>query len=379
MITRIDIEYFKCFELLKLPLSSLTLLSGSNASGKSSVLQTLVLLHQTMREYEWSTRLMLNGTAIRLGTVSDVIDQVHGRHMFKLSIIDNEITYHWEFTGERDEMSISTDRVSVGEKTVKEPKALRYLLPTSEEKITSSLTNRLRRLTYITAERLGPREVYTMDDPQDATIVGSNGEHAVSLLYSGRDESVLDKLTLPEISPTRLRQTSERMRTFFPGCSLDIKQVPHTNVVTLGVRTSDSTEFLRPIHAGFGITQILPIVVATLSAAEGDIILIENPEVHLHPAGQALMGQYLADVARAGIQVIVESHSDHILNGIRRSVKASRLNAEEVTIHFFKPRNLEEPQVVSPQLDKSGNIDTWPEGFFDQFDKDMNYFVGWDN
>lgn len=209
-------------------------------------------------------------------------------------------------------------------------------------------------------------------------MVGPNGEHAVSLLYSGRDESVLDKLTLPEIPPTRLRQTTERMRTFFPGCSLDIQQVQHANVITLGVRTSDSTEFLRPIHAGFGITQILPIVIAALSAAEGDIILIENPEVHLHPAGQALMGQFLANVARAGIQVIVESHSDHRLNGIRRSVKASQLSPEQVAIHFFNPPNSEATQVVSPQLDDSGNIDTWPEGFFDQFDKDMNYFVGWD-
>ncbi len=304
MITRIDLEYFKCFELLKLPLGSLTLLSGSNASGKSSVLQALVLLHQTIREHEWSVRLMLNGNTIRLGTVSDVIDQVHGRHMFRLSIVDDETSFRWKFTGERNELSLSTDMVTVGEKITKNPKLLHYLLPPKEDQITSSLANRLRRLTYITAERLGPREVYTLSDPQGNTMVGPTGEHAVSLLFSGRDEHVLDKLTLAKIPPTRLRQTIERMRIFFPGCSLDIQQVPHTNVVTLGIRTSDSTEFLRPIHAGFGITQILPIVVAALSAAEGDIILIENPEVHLHPAGQALMGQFLADVARAGIQVI---------------------------------------------------------------------------
>ena len=70
MLTRLDLKYFKCFELLRLPLGHLTLLAGSNASGKSSALQALVLLHQTMREHEWSTRLMLNGDAIKLGTVS---------------------------------------------------------------------------------------------------------------------------------------------------------------------------------------------------------------------------------------------------------------------------------------------------------------------
>ncbi len=72
MLTRLDIQHFKCFELLRLPLASLTLLSGTNASGKSSVLQALVLLHQTMREHEWSTRLMLNGGAIRLGGLDPV-------------------------------------------------------------------------------------------------------------------------------------------------------------------------------------------------------------------------------------------------------------------------------------------------------------------
>ena len=165
---------------------------------------------------------------------------------------------------------------------------------------------------------------------------------------------------------------------FFPGCSMILQQIPQVNAVTLGLRTSDETDFHRPVHVGFGLTQVLPIVVAALSANAGDIILIENPEVHLHPAGQALMGQFLAEVAKAGVQVIVETHSDHVLNGIRRSVKAEILKLELVAIHFFRPRSMGGSQVISPLLDKTGNIDIWPEGFFDQFDKDMNYFAGWE-
>ncbi len=89
------------------------------------------------------------------------------------------------------------------------------------------------------------------------------------------------------------------------------------------------------------------------------------------------MGQFLADVARAGVQVMLETHSDHILNGIRRSVKAERLKPEQIAIHFFRPRSENIAQIISPQLDISGNIDCWPVGFFDQFDKDINYFAGW--
>ena len=106
-------------------------------------------------------------------------------------------------------------------------------------------------------------------------------------------------------------------------------------------------------------------------------MLIENPEVHLHPAGQALMGLFLADVARAGVQVVVETHSDHVLNGVRRAVKRGDLAPDEVAIHFFRARSEGGAQVHSPTIDSAGNIDVWPAGFFDQFDKDMNYFAGW--
>jgi predicted ATPase len=320
---------------------------------------------------------MLNGAAIRLGTVADVVDKINGRQIFEVGIADGDLTYHWAFVGERDEMSMAVDRITIDLATSEKPKVLRYLLPPATENDNSSLANRLRRLTYLTAERVGPREVYTLEDRQIAPVVGPAGEHAVSVLHWGRDEHVMDALTLADVPPTRLRQVEERMRSFFPGCALRLQQVPQANAVTLGLRTSNDTDFHRPIHAGFGLTQVLPIVIAALSATSEDILLIENPEVHLHPAGQALMGQFLADVAEAGIQVIVETHSDHVLNGIRRSVKETRLRAEDVTIHFFRQRSTEATQVISPALDDSGTIDSWPDGFFDQFDKDMNYLIGW--
>lgn len=208
-------------------------------------------------------------------------------------------------------------------------------------------------------------------------MVGPVGEHALSLLHWGRDEPVPDGFAVEGGPKTRLRQVEAQMRLFFPGCALEIPQVPQANAVTLGLRTSDDTGFHRPIHIGFGLTQVLPIVIAAVSASKGDILLIENPEVHLHPAGQAHMGRFLADVARAGIQVIVETHSDHVLNGIRRSVKAGGISPEQVALYFFRSRTENGAQVTSPQIDGAGNLDAWPNGFFDQFDKDVNYLAGW--
>ncbi len=378
MLTRLELRLFKCFEVLKLPLAPLTLLSGLNSSGKSSVLQALVLLHQTMREHEWATRLALNGADVRLGTVVDVVNEVHGRTGFEAGVTDDTSACQWVFKGDRREMSMQVTQVSLNGRKTENPQVLRHLLPPNANGSVVPLADRIRGLTYITAERVGPQETYPLEDPYDADLVGARGEHTVSVLHWRRDESVPSLLALSGTPPTLLRQVEARMQTLFPGCGLDLQQVAQTNAVTLGLRTSDATGFHRPIHTGFGLTQILPILVAALSGPAGRLLLIENPEVHLHPAGQASLGGFLADVAGAGIQVIVETHSDHVLNGVRRAVKENRLRPDHVAIHFFKPHSDEGAQVHSPMLDAEGNIDEWPEGFFDQFDKDMNYFAGWD-
>ncbi len=377
MLNRLDLSCFKCFEQLCLPLAPLTLLTGFNASGKSSVLQALVLLHQTMREHEWSTRLALNGAGVRLGAMPDVVDEEFGRGGFDILLADDKDICEWAFEGDRRDMSMKVRRVSVNGRTVEAPPELRYLLPPDEESA-QPLARRLRGLTYITAERVSPQDTYALEDRYDVTAVGPRGEHAVSLLHWGQDKPVLAELALPEISsPDRFMQVEGRMRKFFPGCRLEVRLAPRATTAMLGIRTSDSTEFHRPTHTGFGLTQCLPIIVAALSVARGDIVLIENPEVHLHPAGQALMGQFMADIAHAGVQVLVETHSDHVLSGIRRSVKAGILAADQVAIHFFRPRSADQPQVESLMLGDAGNIDSWPEGFFDQFDRDASYFAGW--
>jgi len=373
VLTRVELRYFKCFDLLRLPIAPLTLLTGLNASGKSSVLQAIVLLHQTMREHEWSTRLVLNGSGVRLGAASDVA----GRTGFEVALGDDDGVYRWEFGGARQDMSMEVRLVAVDDRTFDIPQELRFLLPLGEAEAASQITGPLRNLTYITAERIAPQEAYPLEDPQLVSVVGPRGEHAVSVLYWGRDEPVIEDLALQDVPAIRLHQVQRRMSTLFPGCELDLQQAPRANAVTLGLRTSKATDFHSPVHTGFGLTQVLPIVVAALSASRGDIILLENPEVHLHPAGQSLMGQFLADVARAGIQVVVETHSDHVLNGVRRAVRGCRLQSEQVAIHYFRSPGNDTSQVLSPTLDDSGNIDDWPEGFFDQFDKDANYFAGW--
>lgn len=413
MLNHLDLKCFKCFEELHLPLAALTLLSGANASGKSSVLQALVLLHQTMREHEWSTRLMLNGKSIKLGTVLDVINESQGGKSFEIGLTYKNISYSWAFTGERNELSMGIEKIKIINNTTEtenlidipelkknqddKPFYLQKLLPQyytlASNNFHMPLLSGIRKnngitdihkplttgFTYITAERIGPREVYALEDRQIAYAVGPMGEYAMSLFYSKRDEPILDGLILKsESRNTLFHQVTARMQQFFPNCLLAVEKVQNVNAVTLRLKTSNETELHRPINVGFGLTQVLPIVIAGLSAQKEDILLIENPEVHLHPAGQALMGMFLAEIASAGVQVILETHSDHILNGIRRFVKEGGISHEHVAFHFFNPRSADAPQLISPQINVHGDLNCWPDGFFDQFDKDMNYFAGWD-
>lgn len=378
MITRIDLKHFKCFEDVKIPLAPLTLLTGLNASGKSSVLQALILLHQTMREHEWSTRLALNGEIIKMGMVPDVVDEVSGRDSFSIALVDDKLTYDWEFEGDRRDMSLKVCSIAINGEKHRYPETLRYLLPPNKTS-PSSLTQSLKNLTYISAERTLPQDVYALEDPYFSSSIISKEDRMVSLLHWNGNEPILKELKLPGITDTRLRHVQEYMNTLFPGFGIDLRHIPQTDVATLRLRTSPDTEFHKPTHTGLGLTHSLPIVVALLSASSGEIIVVENPEAHLHPAGQALMGSFLAKAATAGVQVLVETHSDHVLNGVRRAIRSDDhlISADQAIIHFFKSRFDGGPQIISPNLDDSGNIDYWPPGFFDQFDKDMNYFAGW--
>ena len=96
-------------------------------------------------------------------------------------------------------------------------------------------------------------------------------------------------------------------------------------------------------------------------------MLVENPEAHLHPAGQSKLGRFLARVAGSGVHVVVETHSDHVLNGARLAVAQDRsLPAGDMIVHYF-----DHGQTLPIQVNDKGELDHWPAGFFDQFESDL--------
>jgi len=388
MLTQIMVEHFKCFKKLKLPLAPLTLLSGMNASGKSTTLQALILLQQTVTEQEWSTSLFLNGENITLGAASDVIDKVTGRREFKIGLQTDQIDSVWTMEADnRAALAVPLKQLAWREDHEWQYFAgqgvpYRYLLPVSllaQSPSAQQLATKLTRLSYISADRIGPRETYPMSSPHQHTTVGPRGERTAWFLHQFADHKPMAGLLRHEAVPTLQRQTEAWLSHFFPQAALAIQPVHNANLVTLGLRTNKATDYHRPQNVGYGLTHILPILTACLGAKESDVIVIENPESHLHPVGQAEMGEFLALCANSGLQIILETHSDHILNGIRRALKKQLITPEQVAIHFFRPRQDEDDGVViSPLVDNLGNLSEWPENFFDQFDKDSQFLLGWD-
>lgn len=128
-----------------------------------------------------------------------------------------------------------------------------------------------------------------------------------------------------------------------------------------------------PAHSGFGLTYSLPILVAGLLVKPGSILIVENPEAHLHPQGQSQIAQFLARVAASGVYVVVETHSDHIINGTRLSCadREHPLQSDDVIIHYFDRDNEGAPSVEAIRVNSRGNLSKWPVGFFDQFERDL--------
>jgi len=399
MLQQIVLEYFKCFERLKLPLAPLTLLAGLNASGKSTTIQALALLHQTLAEHPLSPGLVLNGKDVTLGSADELVDKVTGRDRFGIGLEHSDTRALWRMEAENDSLLapfIDLEWGHDGQSGTlrREPKSEGMLAVSGTAEtadVIAPLLRTLRTLTYISADRIGPRETYPASNSTQQSGVGARGEYTPWFINHYEDLEIPTMMRHPEAGPPLRRQVEAWLGSFFPGSGFEIALLPRTNLLVMRLRTSTATNYHRPANVGYGLSHVLPVITACLGAvglAQRDsqvapLVMVENPELHLHPAGQSAMGVFLARAAATGAQVIVETHSDHILNGIRKAVKGIDgdpvLTPEQVAIHFFQPRDDsgQRPQVISPVIDQQGNLDTWPPDFFDQYEKDLGSLIGW--
>ncbi|MGC0377630.1 AAA family ATPase [Streptomyces sp. SAI-229] len=373
MLESLTLTNFKAFARQEIRLAPFTLLTGLNSSGKSSVLQALALLRQSYESGDLAgareAGLLLNDELVQLGTGQDVRHEAYdddtGPHI-ALALRGDGAAVRWTAVYEReaDHLKLVPDEQGIQQ----EPAAL---LP--------SLFG--PGFQYLKADRVSPQVSYPRSHHAVTTrgFLGAHGEHTVNYLRTHQDEPVTgEALRLPDAaSPSLLAQTEAWMQRLCPGVRLVAEDIDGTDAVRLGYHFgsgfSESNRY-RPTNVGFGLTYVLPVVVACLSARPGTLVLLENPEAHLHPQGQTWMAYLACAAAASGAQIVMETHSDHVLNGLRLQVKNGRLAAGETAVHYFR-RKGQTTEVVSPVIGPDGTLSEWPEGFFDEWENSLDQLL----
>ena len=366
MIDNIAVKYFKCFRDSKFDLRSLTVISGMNSAGKSTVLQSLILLSDLLNDDLLQATVNLNRTGLRLGSAGEILNEYAP---------DNALSFGVTSGVERLEVvleQVARTDLSFNLKSLTLAKGrsrFRYdPLRKTRTSLSGNVIQSLENLKWISSDRLGPRDLFPLKDIRALRSVGCDGRDAASRLFWLQENPVIDGLTLDHVPNTLYHQLQARLSEIFPGAEFKISRPDNGLSVALRFRASKKSDFRRLSNVGYGYSQIFPILVELLTAKIGDIVLIENPEVHLHPKAQQQLSFFIAQSAMAGVQVVVETHSDHVLNGVRLAVHRKVLDPNQVFLHFLS-RNLDGEIVMeSPLFRPNGKLSSWPDGFFDQYD-----------
>ena len=376
---KIELNNFKCFNSVSIPLNGLTLLTGANGAGKSSVIQAFTLLRRTIehcakwndkdKRYEYPTgsetnnlNVELNGAyCLALGTSAQVLRINSNEDFVEIKFIDGEsyLSVNYD-TGGGNELHITPNKVqnTLGK----------------ESKLFA------QEFFYLNAERIGPRisqRVKFYDYPN----VGWQGEFVAQILgdpdFSQKFVVDENRRAAESESPRIIQQTKVWMNFVLPGFDIDASYSP--DLLSAQIRVDNSFtrgNLVLATNVGFGISYVLPVVVTGLLAPKGSFMIVENPEAHLHPAAQSKIGRFLAVIANAGVNVIVETHSDHVINGIQIATVKNEITSSLVTINYFSSKEQQpQPECVSISLNEKGELSEWPDGFFDQTQKDFAQLI----
>lgn len=363
MLKSLTLKNFKPFENQCFELRALTLLSGLNSSGKSSLLQALLLLRQSYQKNLLpDVGLALNGDLVSIGTAQDALFERAEEDIITFKIEEQNILSKWIF-------NYTTDA-----------EVIRNSLDSEVDDLIYKSNIFTDKFYYLQAERISPQPYFKISKlaVNKHKEIGNKGEFTPYFISVYEHEEIAHKnMAYPKQESMNFKlQVEAWLGEISPGTRIDIQSYSNHPTVDI-VSLQYSYGLSNPYHSanvGFGITYTLPILVALLSATPDTLILLENPEAHLHPKGQSKMGELLALAASCGIQIIVETHSDHLLNGIRLAVRNKGVKAENIQLHYFD-RYLQKGQaitkIISPRIYQDGGIDEWPDGFFDQAEKDL--------
>lgn len=313
MIDTVRMRNFKCFEEQSIQLAGLNVLAGLNGTGKSTVIQSLLLLRQTgLGKDGRPESLRWHGSLVDPGSFEDALHADSEQNRIALEAVFQSSGSVGIEVGGTDagdaEMIDSTGFPGASDTSLYRPS-----------------------LFYLGADRLGPQKTLPHE----------------SLRHADAPSGML------------WEQVNACLGGISPGAEVRMYGLPDDRA-----------------QAGFsfGLSYALPVIVALLSARNDDLVLIEHPEAHLHPAGQTKLAELAARAAAAGAQVILETHGDHILDGIRLAVRKAIIAPDQTAFHYFRRKDLS-VEIETPAIREDGRLDFWPDGFFDQHERNLAALV----
>lgn len=375
MIRALKLKNFKCFEDLKdTETRQITLLTGSNGRGKSSLFQSLLLIAQSFRSGRNLETLKINGRFVSLGTFDDILRKNCQCNTIEMSFTtddldENQIELTWVAVDAKPKCAnLKSFKVKYKDGKTRElvsivgadnESSIQAIESVSSNSAVAAL-NQFSNFFYVSAERLGPTN-YSVQD--DVNGIGIHGEQMVNVLH--------------ERGLSFIKEVTEAISQIMGGASINIGDVDK-EFLKLTMDSKDGSDNFKPVNVGFGYSYILPVVVIPMIAPNKAKIVIENPEAHLHPGAQSRLMNFIIAIAKEkGLQLFIETHSDHVINALRIATKEKKFGVKEsdsCIIHLCRETggNLKSNPIF---IDREGNLSDYPTDFMEEWGNQMMYLV----
>lgn len=376
MIERLRIKNFKSHKDTNLLLRPLTVLTGLNGSGKTSFIQSLLLLRQTFLKNRLFSGLDLNSPLCSIGVAHDALYALADDSKISFEIdTDNGVPFSFVFDAGNGLVD-SFIKKDIYNENAMNSELLQQL----------SLFN--NNFQYVSALRWGgnsvfPKETYAVENQRQISLNEGQGELVAHFLDKYGNDDVYNYYDGESDDLSLLQQAIYWEQKISPNVTIDVESGKDNNTYNIiyGFEgEDDQTKPIRGLRAeniGFGISYTLPVIVALLSAKEGALIILENPEAHLHPDGQAEMARLITKVVKNGVQVILETHSDHIVNGVQIACKKHAKNPNQgldkslVSMYYLHGKEKHASNIENIIIKENGQLEYQPKGFFDRIEADL--------
>jgi len=238
-----------------------------------------------------------------------------------------------------------------------------------------TLESEWNRFRYIGPLRSAPKRFYTFNDISKVSI-GNSGENTTLVLSIEKDREIPDYYK-PIFKGNRIdRLQKERDKTLLEALNdwLEIMKLPIVKTASqksiYQLRVKNNVVEVALPDTGFGVSQILPILVESLRTKPGETLILEQPEIHLHPGLQSKLADFLICMAKSGRHFVIESHSEYIIKRIcLRIAQDEEVGIKDlINVQFVEPDRGNGSTLIPVKINEYGSIENWPPGFFDEND-----------